>query len=91
VSLLTYNAQLSEEFKETIRQISNGNWKTLDSLCELHLCVMSKAAMEGAGILRFTEAVSGLFSSPSQLARRTLYWEDQQLNVAYDWSKVGVE
>ena len=89
VSLLTYNAQLSEQFKGVILAIpTTGNWKTLDALTELHLCEMSRAAMEGAGMLRFTEAMAGLFSSPNQLARRTLFWENNTLHVACDWSKV---
>ena len=43
--------------------------------------------MEGAGILRLTEAMASLFSSPNQHARRTLFWEHNKLHVAYDWSK----
>ena len=42
-------------------------------------------------MLRFTEAMAGLFSSPNQLARRTLFWENNTLHVACDWSKVCVE
>ena len=92
MSLLTYNAQLSEQFKGVILAIpTTGNWKTLDALTELHLCEMARAAMEGAGIFRYTEAIAGLFSSPNQLARRTFFWEDRTLHVAYDWSKVSVE
>ena len=41
VSLLTYNEQLSEQFKGVIQQIATpGNWKTLEDLTELHLCEM---------------------------------------------------
>lgn len=92
VSLLTYNDQLAEQFRAVIHEIaSKGDWKTLDALTELHLCEMARAAMEGAGIFRYTEAIAGLFSSPNQLARRTFFWEDSTLHVAYDWSKVCVE
>ena len=91
MSLLTFNEHVSEQFKITIQQIAtNGNAKTLEDLTELHLCLMSRAAMEGAGILRFSEAMASLFSSPNQHARRTLFWEHQKLHVAYDWSKVCV-
>jgi hypothetical protein len=85
---MCFNAELSESFREIINQIARGDEKTLDKLSELHLCVMCKSAMEGAGILRFTEAVCAMYSSPNQLARRTLYWEDCLLAVLYDWTKV---
>ena len=92
VSLLTYNDELAEQFRAVIHEIaSKGDGKTLDALTELHLCEMARAAMEGAGIFRYTEAMAGLFSSPNQLARRTFFWEDSTLHVAYDWSKVCVE
>ncbi len=91
VSLMCFNAELSEWFSEVIKQIARGDAKTLDKLTELHLCVMCKSAMEGAGILRFTEAVCAMYSSPNQLARRTLYWEDCLLAVLYDWTKVHVQ
>jgi hypothetical protein len=132
MSLMFFNAKLSELFSETINQIARGDEKTLDKLSELHLCVMCKTAMEGTGILRFTEAVCAMYaprppllsiisypinsllttqfalkskshsaahprsrsvflyayvrrySSPNQLARRTLYWEDCLLEDLYD-------
>jgi hypothetical protein len=91
VSLLVYNSSLAEKYETITRSIADrGNKKTLEQLTELHLCVMNKSAMEGAGILRLTEAVCNMFSSPNQLARRTLFWEDGRLTVAYDWSKVSV-
>ncbi len=90
VSLMCFNAGLMQTFSEIIKQIARGDEKTLDKLSELHLCVMCKSAMEGAGILRFTEAVCAMYSSPNQLARRTLYWEDCLLAVLYDWIKVLV-
>ena len=90
VSVLVYNAILSEKFRAIIHQLAEkGNKKTLEQLTELHLCVMCLAALEGAGQLRFTEAVSALFSSPNPLARRTLFWENQRLTVGYDWTKVS--
>lgn len=89
VSLLSYNSELSDKYAEIIHRIAEkGNSETLKQLTELHLCVMCLAGMEGGGKLRFSEAVSALFSSPNHLARRTLFWEDHQLTVAYDWTKV---
>jgi hypothetical protein len=92
VSVLVYNAILAEKYDAITRSIAEkGNKKTLEQLTELHLCVMCLATLEGAGQLRFTEAVSALFSSPNQLARRTLFWEGQRLTVGYDWTKVSGE
>ena len=90
MSLTCFNTEMTESFSNIIKQIGRGDQKTLDKLSELHLCVMCKAAMEGAGILRFTEAVCAMYSSPNHLARRTLYWEDCLLAVLYDWTKVHV-
>jgi len=91
VSVMCFNAGLTQTFSAIIKQIvARGDEKTLDKLSELHLCVMSKSAMEGAGLLRFTEAVCALYSSPNQLSRRTLYWEECLLAVLYDWTKVLV-
>jgi hypothetical protein len=90
ISLLLYNSILSEKYSEITQRIAEkGNKKTLDQMTELHLCVICLAAMEGAGQLRFSEVVSALFSSPNHLARRTLFWENQRLTVAYDWTKVS--
>jgi hypothetical protein len=92
VSLLVYNTSLVAKYDKITRSIADrGDKKTLQQMSELHLCVMCKSAMEGAGILRISEAVSALYSSPNQHARRTIYWEDGRMTVAYDWSKVSGE
>ena len=89
MSLLSHNAELSDKYAKIIYRIAEkGTSETLKQLTELHLCVMCLAGMEGGGKLRFSEAVSALFSSPDHLSRRTLFWEDHELSVAYDWTKV---
>jgi hypothetical protein len=70
---MCFNSELTKSFCEIIKQIGRGDEKTLDKLSELHLCVMCKAAMEGAGILRFPEAVCAMYSSPNQLTSVDLY------------------
>ena len=68
VSLLVYNASLVAKYDKITRSIADrGDKKTLQQMSELHLCVMCKSAMEGAGILYIVIPESGCGSHPISL------------------------
>lgn len=83
--LLTFNDSLATRLGANVH-IQECDLKLLS---ELHLIVASLSGIEGAGELRYTEALANLYSQPNNLDKRTMFWEASQLVVHYDgmWTK----
>jgi hypothetical protein len=84
-SLLTFNDALATSKMHKVKI----GVQDLKLVTELHLVVSNLTAIDGAGELRYTEAIAHNYSQPNALDNRTMFWEDGRLTIHHDgmWTK----